>query len=111
MAEDERKKDNDTSKLKRKEYEKELRELQAELCHLQAWVKHKGLRIMVLFEGRDGAGIDDRQVGAGPRHLADPNRRGYLGARRHCGGSILRTRPPPRHAALLASEAPCPIRS
>lgn len=56
MAEDKRKKDNDTSKLKRKEYEKELRELQAELCHLQAWVKHKGLRIMVLFEGRDGAG-------------------------------------------------------
>jgi polyphosphate kinase len=43
-------------KLKRKEYEKELRRLQAELCHLQAWVKHKGLKIMVVFEGRDGAG-------------------------------------------------------
>jgi len=43
-------------KLKRKEYEKELRRLQAELCHLQAWVKAKGLRIMVVFEGRDGAG-------------------------------------------------------
>jgi polyphosphate kinase len=43
-------------KLKRKEYEKELRRLQAELCHLQAWVKHKGLRIMIVFEGRDGAG-------------------------------------------------------
>src|SRR5215467_5456406 len=48
--------DNGKSKLKRKEYEKELRRLQAELCHLQAWVKHKGLRIMVVFEGRDGAG-------------------------------------------------------
>jgi len=48
--------DNGKSKLKRKEYEKELRRLQAELCHLQAWVKHKGLRIMVIFEGRDGAG-------------------------------------------------------
>jgi polyphosphate kinase len=56
MAEDKRKKDNDKSKLKRKEYEKELRRLQAELCHLQAWVKHKGLRVMVVFEGRDGAG-------------------------------------------------------
>ena len=56
MAEDKRQKDDDTSKLKRKEYEKELRRLQAELCRLQAWVKHKGLRIMVLFEGRDGAG-------------------------------------------------------
>jgi len=43
-------------KLKRKQYEKELRRLQAELCHLQDWVKRKGLRIMVVFEGRDGAG-------------------------------------------------------
>jgi polyphosphate kinase 2 len=33
-----------------------LRRLQAELCILQDWVKHKGLRIMVVFEGRDGAG-------------------------------------------------------
>jgi polyphosphate kinase 2 len=48
--------DNGKGKLKRKEYEKELRRLQAELCHLQAWVKEKGLRIMVVFEGRDGAG-------------------------------------------------------
>ena len=43
-------------KLKRKQYEKELRRLQAELCHLQHWVKLKGLRIIVVFEGRDGAG-------------------------------------------------------
>jgi polyphosphate kinase 2 len=43
-------------KLKTKQYEKELRRLQAELCHLQAWVKHKGLRVIVIFEGRDGAG-------------------------------------------------------
>jgi polyphosphate kinase 2 len=43
-------------KLKRKEYEKELRRLQVELCHLQEWVKKKGLRIVVVFEGRDGAG-------------------------------------------------------
>jgi polyphosphate kinase len=43
-------------KLKRKEYEKELRRLQAELCTLQQWVKHKGLRVIVVFEGRDGAG-------------------------------------------------------
>ena len=43
-------------KLKRKQYEKELRRLQAELCRLQDWVKLKGLRIIVLFEGRDGAG-------------------------------------------------------
>ena len=43
-------------KLKRKQYEKELRRLQAELCDLQDWVKLKGLRIIVVFEGRDGAG-------------------------------------------------------
>jgi polyphosphate kinase 2 len=46
----------DKPKLKRKQYDKELRRLQAELCHLQAWVKHKGLRVIVIFEGRDGAG-------------------------------------------------------
>jgi len=42
--------------LKRKEYEKELRRLQAELCKLQDWVKYKGLRVIVVFEGRDAAG-------------------------------------------------------
>ena len=44
------------SKMKRKVYEKELRKLQAELCHLQAWVKLKGLRVIIIFEGRDAAG-------------------------------------------------------
>ncbi len=43
-------------KLKNKQYVKELRKLQAELCGLQAWVKHKGLRVIVVFEGRDTAG-------------------------------------------------------
>jgi polyphosphate kinase 2 len=42
--------------LKRRQYEKELRRLQAELCHLQNWIKYKGLRIIVVFEGRDAAG-------------------------------------------------------
>ena len=42
--------------MKAKKYEKELRQLQAELCKLQDWVKHKGLRVIVVFEGRDGAG-------------------------------------------------------
>jgi len=43
-------------KLKARKYEKELRKLQAELCKLQDWVKHKGLRVIIIFEGRDGAG-------------------------------------------------------
>ena len=42
--------------MKRKEYEKELHKLQVELSHLQQWVKEKGLRVIVVFEGRDGAG-------------------------------------------------------
>jgi polyphosphate kinase 2 len=43
-------------RLKTKAYEKELRRLQAELCHLQEWVKATGQRIVVVFEGRDAAG-------------------------------------------------------
>jgi polyphosphate kinase 2 len=43
-------------KLKRKDYEKALHKLQVELCHLQEWVKYKGLRAMIVFEGRDAAG-------------------------------------------------------
>ena len=41
---------------KKLDYDKELRKLQVELCHLQTWVKEKGLRVIVIFEGRDGAG-------------------------------------------------------
>ena len=43
-------------KMKRRAYEKELRKLQAELCKLQDWVKQEGLRVVVVFEGRDAAG-------------------------------------------------------
>jgi polyphosphate kinase 2 len=43
-------------KLKRKEYEAELRKLQAELVAMQEWVKSSGAKICVLFEGRDSAG-------------------------------------------------------
>jgi polyphosphate kinase 2 (PPK2 family) len=42
--------------MKRAKYERELGKLQVRLCHLQAWVKEKGLRVIVVFEGRDGAG-------------------------------------------------------
>jgi polyphosphate kinase 2 len=44
------------SKMKRKEYEKELLKLQSELCQLQAWVKQSGYRAIIVFEGRDTAG-------------------------------------------------------
>jgi polyphosphate kinase 2 len=54
-------KSNDTKptgkgKLKEKKYVKKLRKLQAELCKLQEWIKHKGLRAIIIFEGRDAAG-------------------------------------------------------
>jgi polyphosphate kinase len=42
--------------MNRKDYDKALRALQVELCALQEWVKHKGLRVVVVFEGRDAAG-------------------------------------------------------
>jgi polyphosphate kinase 2 len=45
-----------SKKMKRKPYEKELRKLQVQLCHLQQWVKTKNLRAIILFEGRDTAG-------------------------------------------------------
>ena len=54
MGNKEHRKGND--RLTRKDYGKELSQLQAELCKLQAWVKYKGLRVIVVFEGRDAAG-------------------------------------------------------
>ena len=56
MKEKENEADKTTPKMKRKQYEKELRKLQTELCRLQEWVKLKGLRVIVVFEGRDAAG-------------------------------------------------------
>ena len=45
-----------SDKLKKKQYEKELERLHIELVKLQEWVKYKGLKICIVFEGRDGAG-------------------------------------------------------
>ena len=45
-----------SGRLKRKDYEKRLRGLHEELVTLQEWVKHKGLKVCIVFEGRDGAG-------------------------------------------------------
>src|SRR4026207_288531 len=56
MAKDNKEEGKNTGKVKRKEYEKALHKLQVELCHLQAWVKETGARIILIFEGRAGAG-------------------------------------------------------
>ena len=45
-----------TPKLANKDYMRELRKLQVELCYLQSWVQTTGARVIVLFEGRDAAG-------------------------------------------------------
>jgi polyphosphate kinase 2 (PPK2 family) len=44
------------AELSNKAYAKELKKLHVELVKLQEWVKHKGLKVCVVFEGRDGAG-------------------------------------------------------
>ena len=46
----------DSGKLKRAVYERQLAKLHAELVTLQRWVVHEGLKVCVVFEGRDGAG-------------------------------------------------------
>ncbi|HKU61136.1 MAG TPA: polyphosphate kinase 2 [Gemmatimonadales bacterium] len=63
MGDNKRRKNGDNNggvatkeKLKGKEYEAELEELHTELVKLQEWVKHKGLKVAIVFEGRDGAG-------------------------------------------------------
>ena len=43
-------------KLKRNDYERELAHLHVELVKLRLWVVHKGLKVCIVFEGRDGAG-------------------------------------------------------
>jgi len=43
-------------KLKKREYERELSQLHVELVKLQEWIKHTGLKVVVIFEGRDAAG-------------------------------------------------------
>ncbi len=49
-------KTNTEPKLSKKVYENELEKLQIELVKLQEWIKFKGLKVVVLFEGRDAAG-------------------------------------------------------
>jgi polyphosphate kinase 2 len=50
------KNDGKPKKIKRKEYEAELARLEIELVKLQGWIKEKGLKVAVIFEGRDSAG-------------------------------------------------------
>src|SRR3990167_2655943 len=55
-SEDGAKDKKDKKKIKNKVYEKEIARMQIELVKLQEWVKHKNLKVVVIFEGRDAAG-------------------------------------------------------
>jgi polyphosphate kinase 2 len=48
--------ENNSNRIPKKVYEQELAKLQIELVKLQEWVKHEGLKVVVIFEGRDAAG-------------------------------------------------------
>jgi polyphosphate kinase 2 len=48
--------DGEEGRLKRKDYEKRLRELHGKLVELQEWIRYAGKKICIIFEGRDGAG-------------------------------------------------------
>jgi len=68
-----------SDKMSRKEFDKELTKLQVELTRLQTWVKDKGARVIVIFEGRDTAGkggvisrITERTSPRVFRHVALP---------------------------------------
>src|SRR6476646_7677629 len=56
MGDKKRAKDSKNEKLSGKEYDKEMARLHGELVTLQEWVKAKGKKICIVFEGRDGAG-------------------------------------------------------
>ena len=54
MAKHKQQNEKNNGKMKRKLYEKELHKLQVQLCHLQEWVKAKGLKIIIVFESNYG---------------------------------------------------------
>jgi hypothetical protein len=55
------------SKLKSSEYEERMAELQIELVKMQYWVKQQGLKVVLIFEGRDAAGKAARSSGSPSR--------------------------------------------
>jgi polyphosphate kinase len=72
------KKEDENGKLKRKQYEKEMDRLQVELCKLPPWVKYKGLRAIIVFEGRDAAGKGGTIRAITLRGHSNPANEGHL---------------------------------
>ena len=80
-------------KMKRKEYEKQMRLLHGELVAMQEWVKESGAKICVVFEGRDTAGKVPCKPLALPRH--HPAQTATGGRLRAAGPATLRNIPTP----------------
>jgi hypothetical protein len=72
------KNDDKPKKMKRKAYEAELAKLEVELVKLQGWIKEKGLKIAVIFEGRDSAGKGGviKRISCAGGGAADPDGEG-----------------------------------
>ncbi len=82
--------DSKPKKLKRKLYEQELAQLHVELVKLQEWIKHKGLKVVVIFEGRDAAGKRSSIIKQAPWYVvnADDKRRARLNCIKHLLSTI-----------------------
>ena len=97
-------------KLDRDTYEAEIHKLQVELVKLQEWIKHKGLRVAVIFEGRDAAGkggtIKRITENLNPRVCASPPCTRRATARRRVVLPALRRRAARRGARWCCSTAP-----
>ena len=85
--------DGPPAKMKRKEYEREMRVLHGELVAMQEWVKSTGAKICIVFEGRDTAG-------KGARSSGSPS-----GSARGCSGSWHCPPPPSGRSRRCTSSA------
>ena len=100
-----KKADAKNGKMERKAYEKALRKLQDGLCYVQEWVKAKGLRVIIVFEGRDAAGKGGTiKAITGAR---EPPRVPRRGTSRAIGSAEIAD----VHAALRASTSRRPAKS
>src|SRR6516225_5973428 len=93
-----------SSKMKRKEFEKELAKLQVELTRLQTWVQATGARIIVVFEGRDTAG----KGGVISRITARTSPRIYRRPARSCSSTALGTTGPESSGSWVSARKRSP---
>jgi polyphosphate kinase 2 (PPK2 family) len=90
--------------MTRKKYEKALRKLQVRLCHLQRWVKDEGVRVVIVFEGRDERG--QRRDDPRDHRSVSPRVFRIVAVAR----SVRPREVPAVHAALPAALSPRPAR-